>query len=102
MGTRVVGLIFLDNRIMDEDLHCISETSQFERSDSAEKAIELLVQDQDYTGKIKELQAYLDKVNEIVKPGCSPEVLKVALNSISSLVNFLSHISSSPKPLASL
>ncbi|CBI38094.3 unnamed protein product, partial [Vitis vinifera] len=87
---------------MDEDLHCISETSQFERSDSAEKAIELLVQDQDYTGKIKELQAYLDKVNEIVKPGCSPEVLKVALNSISSLVNFLSHISSSPKPLASL
>lgn len=53
----------LDNRIMDEDLHCISETSQFERSDSAEKAIELLVQDQDYTGKIKELQAYLDKVN---------------------------------------
>ena len=46
---------------MDEE--CNSESPRFERPDSAEKAIKLIVQDQDYTRKIKELQAYLDKVN---------------------------------------
>ncbi|KAK0584245.1 hypothetical protein LWI29_009972 [Acer saccharum] len=44
--------------------------------------------------KIKELQAYLDMVKKIVRPGCSEQVLKVALSSMSSLVNILTTMSS--------
>ncbi|TXG57820.1 hypothetical protein EZV62_015649 [Acer yangbiense] len=62
----------------------------------------------DYFMKIKELQAYLDmydnvvKGEEIVRPGCSEQVLKVALSSMSSLVNVLTTMSSTSKIHASL
>lgn len=58
--------------------------------------------DQECIGKIKELQFYLDTVEKVVKPGCSQELLNVALTSLSSLVKTLSIISSGPCLLASL
>ncbi|XP_059437740.1 pyrophosphate--fructose 6-phosphate 1-phosphotransferase subunit alpha-like [Corylus avellana] len=64
--------------------------------------IGLCTEDLVYMEKIKELQDYLDKVKNMVKPGCSQEVLKVALSSMSSLVNFLSSMSTRPKLHASL
>ncbi|KAK9997882.1 hypothetical protein SO802_017485 [Lithocarpus litseifolius] len=51
--------------------------------------------------RIKELHDYLDMVKKIGKPGCSEEVLEVALSSISSLINLLS-VASTPKLHASL
>ncbi|KAI3448991.1 hypothetical protein Pfo_005656 [Paulownia fortunei] len=50
--------------------------------------------DQDYVEKIKEFQCFVDMVKKIVRPGCSPEMLNVALSSMSSLVKTLSVISS--------
>lgn len=65
------------------------------------KAMGLCTEDLGCMEKIKELHNYLDMVKMIVKPGCSEEVLEVALSSLSSLLNFLS-ISSTPKLHASL
>ncbi|CAL5331176.1 unnamed protein product [Camellia sinensis] len=74
------------------------------------KAISLPLRDEDYTEDIKEVQAYLDKlcglgvdmVKKIVRPGCSQQVLNVAVSSMSSLARILSALSSEPKPRASL
>ncbi|KAI7980720.1 E3 ubiquitin-protein ligase UPL6 [Camellia lanceoleosa] len=66
------------------------------------KAISLPLRDEDYTEDIKDVHAYLDKVKKIVRPGCSQEVLNVAVSSMSSLARILSAMSSKPKPRASL
>ncbi|CAL5331178.1 unnamed protein product [Camellia sinensis] len=66
------------------------------------KAISLPLRDEDYTEDIKDVPAYLDKVKKIVRPGCSKEVLNVAVSSMSSLTRILSAMSSEPKPRASL
>ncbi|XP_052194000.1 pyrophosphate--fructose 6-phosphate 1-phosphotransferase subunit alpha-like [Diospyros lotus] len=66
------------------------------------KAINLCLQDQEYIGNIKKVQVYLDKMKKIVRPGCSQEVLDVAVSSMSSLVRILSVTSPTPKPHASL
>ncbi|KAI8025722.1 Pyrophosphate--fructose 6-phosphate 1-phosphotransferase subunit alpha [Camellia lanceoleosa] len=66
------------------------------------KANSLPLRDEDYTEDLKEVQAYLDKVKKIVRPGCSQEVLNVAVSSMSSLARILSAMSSKPKPRASL
>ncbi|XVF25369.1 hypothetical protein REPUB_Repub13aG0206900 [Reevesia pubescens] len=63
--------------------------------------------DEDHIIKIKEFQAYFDmlgmsRMKKMVKPGYSQEVLKVALNSMSSLVSILTYMSSSPKLHSSL
>ncbi|KAF9679455.1 hypothetical protein SADUNF_Sadunf06G0016800 [Salix dunnii] len=61
-----------------------------------------LAEDQEYIKEIKELHAYLDMVKTMVRPGCSPEVLKIALNSMSTLFNTLTFVSSVTRPRASL
>jgi pyrophosphate--fructose-6-phosphate 1-phosphotransferase len=67
---------------------------QFDGPGADSKAVTLCVEDQDYMGRIKELQEYLDKVRTIVKPGCSQDVLKAALSAMSSLTDILSLMSS--------
>nr|DAD41899.1 TPA_asm: hypothetical protein HUJ06_016222 [Nelumbo nucifera] len=66
---------------------------QFEGPGADAKTVTLCVEDQDYMGRIKKLQEYLDKVRSIVKPGCSQEVLKAALSAMASVTEVLSVIS---------
>ncbi|XP_019172071.1 PREDICTED: pyrophosphate--fructose 6-phosphate 1-phosphotransferase subunit alpha [Ipomoea nil] len=66
---------------------------QFDGPGADAKALILCVEDQDYMGRIKELQEYLDKVRTIVKPGCSQDVLKAALSAMASVTNILSVMS---------
>jgi pyrophosphate--fructose-6-phosphate 1-phosphotransferase len=56
----------------------------------------LAVEDNDYIGKVQELYALLDKVKEIVKPGCPGEVLKAALCSMASVTEILKVMSAPP------
>ncbi|KAL3815197.1 hypothetical protein ACJIZ3_016465 [Penstemon smallii] len=58
--------------------------------------------DRDYVEKIDEFHFYVDKVKKIVKPGCAPEMLNVALSSLNSLVQELSLLSSKQYLHASL
>ncbi|XP_004253113.1 pyrophosphate--fructose 6-phosphate 1-phosphotransferase subunit alpha-like [Solanum lycopersicum] len=67
---------------------------QFDGPGADAKAITLCVEDQDYMGRIKKLQEYLDKVRTIVKPGCSQDVLKAALSAMSSVTEILSVMAS--------
>ncbi|XP_008796200.1 pyrophosphate--fructose 6-phosphate 1-phosphotransferase subunit alpha [Phoenix dactylifera] len=67
---------------------------QFDGPGADAKAITLCVEDQDYMGRIKLLQEYLDKVKSIVKPGCSQDVLKAALSSMASVTDVLSVMAS--------
>ncbi|KAF3684814.1 Pyrophosphate--fructose 6-phosphate 1-phosphotransferase subunit alpha [Capsicum annuum] len=67
---------------------------QFDGPGADAKAVTLCVEDQDYMGRIKKLQEYLDKVRAIVKPGCSQDVLKAALSAMASVTDILSVISS--------
>ncbi|XP_055834266.1 pyrophosphate--fructose 6-phosphate 1-phosphotransferase subunit alpha [Solanum dulcamara] len=67
---------------------------QFDGPGADAKAVTLCVEDQDYIGRIKKLQEYLDKVRTIVKPGCSQDVLKAALSAMASVTDILSVISS--------
>ncbi|KAL7244576.1 hypothetical protein ACSBR2_000035 [Camellia fascicularis] len=66
---------------------------QFDGPGVDAKAVTLCVEDQDYMGRIKELQEYLDKVRTIVKPGCSQDVLKAALSAMASVTEILSLMS---------
>lgn len=66
---------------------------QFEGPGADAKPITLRVEDQDYMGRIKKLQEYLDKVKSIVKPGCSQEILKAALSSMASVTEVLNVMS---------
>nr|DAD46463.1 TPA_asm: hypothetical protein HUJ06_016400 [Nelumbo nucifera] len=66
---------------------------QYEGPGADAKTVTLCVEDQDYMGRIKKLQEYLDKVRNIVKPGCSLDVLKAALSSMSSVTEVLSVMS---------
>ncbi|KAG6703275.1 pyrophosphate--fructose 6-phosphate 1-phosphotransferase subunit alpha-like isoform X2 [Carya illinoinensis] len=88
--------------VLMDDLYQNSSFSQLDEPDPKEKTMDVLTKDLDYMEKIKELQGYLDMVKKIAKPGCSEEVLNVALSSMSSLVNLLSSMSSRSKTLASL
>ncbi|CAN4095509.1 unnamed protein product [Withania somnifera] len=67
---------------------------QFDGPGADSKAVTLCVEDQDYMGRIKKLQEYLDKVRTIVKPGCSQDVLKAALSAMSSVTDILSVMAS--------
>ncbi|CAI9115316.1 OLC1v1016190C1 [Oldenlandia corymbosa var. corymbosa] len=67
---------------------------QFDGPGADAKPVSLCVEDQDYMGRIKQLQEYLDKVRTIVKPGCSQDVLKAALSAMSSVTDILSVMSS--------
>ncbi|KAK7407752.1 hypothetical protein VNO78_09804 [Psophocarpus tetragonolobus] len=68
---------------------------QFDGSGADAKVITLSVEDQDYMGRIKKLQEYLEQVRTIVKPGCPQEVLKAALSVMASVTEVLAAMSTS-------
>ncbi|XP_022777256.1 pyrophosphate--fructose 6-phosphate 1-phosphotransferase subunit alpha-like isoform X2 [Durio zibethinus] len=86
---------------MMDDFYRGAGSSLLEEPESSMVFMDLHRQDEDHIRKIKEFQDYFDMVKRMVKPGCSQEVLKVALNSISSLVSILTYMSS-PKLHSSL
>ncbi|KAL7605607.1 uncharacterized protein LOC111879989 [Lactuca sativa] len=62
-------------------------------TDDINQGVNLLsVAEMDYMEKIKEFHERLDMVKKIVKPGCSHEVLNIALCSLSSLARILSQM----------
>ncbi|KAH8514927.1 hypothetical protein H0E87_003688 [Populus deltoides] len=81
-------------RFLMEDLYRNPGPLQFDGPGADSKAVSLCVEDADYMGRIKKLQEYLDKVRNIVKPGCSQDVLKAALSVMSSVTEVLSVMSS--------
>ncbi|GAB2210388.1 hypothetical protein Droror1_Dr00015654 [Drosera rotundifolia] len=80
-------------RFLIEDLYRNPGPLQFHGPGADAKAVSLCVEDQDYMGRIKQLQIYLDKVRTIVKPGCSQDVLKAALSAMASVTDILSVMS---------
>ncbi|KAJ8762375.1 hypothetical protein K2173_007533 [Erythroxylum novogranatense] len=81
-------------KFLMDDLYRNPGPLQFDGPGADAKAVTLCVEDQDYMGRIKELQGYLEKVRAIVKPGCSQEVLKAALSIMASVTEVLSAMSS--------
>ncbi|MBA0723432.1 hypothetical protein Golax_004011 [Gossypium laxum] len=88
------------NNVMDE-LYREAGTTLLEEPDSSMELMDTHREDEDHIRKIKEFQDYLQMVKIMIKPGCSEEVLKVALNSMSSLVGILAFMSY-PKRRSSL
>ncbi|XP_010527650.1 PREDICTED: pyrophosphate--fructose 6-phosphate 1-phosphotransferase subunit alpha-like [Tarenaya hassleriana] len=77
-----------------EDVYRNPGPLQFDGPGADAKSITLCVEDQDYMGRIKKLQEYLDRVRTIVKPGCSQDVVKAALSIMASVTDVLSVMSS--------
>uniref|UniRef100_A0A7C9CM01 Pyrophosphate--fructose 6-phosphate 1-phosphotransferase subunit alpha n=1 Tax=Opuntia streptacantha TaxID=393608 RepID=A0A7C9CM01_OPUST len=77
-------------RFLMEDIYRNPGPLQFDGPGSDAKAVTLSVEDQDYMGRIKHLQEYLNEVRAIVKPGCSQDVLKAALSAMASVTEILS------------
>ncbi|KAK2399762.1 pyrophosphate--fructose 6-phosphate 1-phosphotransferase subunit beta [Trifolium repens] len=75
---------------------------QFDGPGADAKPITLNVEDQDYMGRIKKLQEYLEQVRTLVKPGCPQEVLKAALSVMGSVTEVLTAMSSSAGNMSSL
>ncbi|MBA0694590.1 hypothetical protein Goari_004872 [Gossypium aridum] len=88
------------NNVMDE-LYREAGTTLLEEPDSSMELMDTHREDEDHIRKIKEFQDYLQMVKIMIKPGCSVEVLKVALNSMSSIVGILAFMSY-PKHRSSL
>ncbi|CAL9240888.1 unnamed protein product [Arabidopsis halleri] len=82
-------------KFLMEDMYRNPGPVQYDGPGADAKAVSLCVEDQDYMGKIKKLQEYLDQVRTIVKPGCSQDVLKAALSVMASVTDVLTTISSS-------
>ncbi|CAH2067602.1 unnamed protein product [Thlaspi arvense] len=82
-------------KFLMEDMYRNPGPLQYDGPGADAKAVSLCVEDQDYMGRIKKLQEYLDQVRTIVKPGCSQDVLKAALSVMASVTDVLSTISSS-------
>ncbi|KAI8004832.1 Pyrophosphate--fructose 6-phosphate 1-phosphotransferase subunit alpha [Camellia lanceoleosa] len=82
-------------KFLMDDIYRNPGPLQFDGPGADAKAVTLCVEDQDYMGRIKELQKYLDKVRTIVKPGCSQDVLKAALSAMASVTEILSVMTSS-------
>ncbi|CAH8370960.1 unnamed protein product [Eruca vesicaria subsp. sativa] len=82
-------------KFLMEDMYRNPGPVQYDGPGADAKAVTLCVEDQDYMGRIKKLQEYLDQVRTIVKPGCSQDVLKAALSVMASVTDVLSTISSS-------
>ncbi|KAJ0987126.1 hypothetical protein J5N97_005482 [Dioscorea zingiberensis] len=83
------------SKFLMDDIYRNPGPLQFEGPGADAKALTLCAEDQDYMGRIKLLQEYLDKVRSIVKPGCSQEILKAALSAMSSVTDVLTVMSSS-------
>ncbi|KDP36731.1 hypothetical protein JCGZ_08022 [Jatropha curcas] len=82
-------------KFLMDDIYRNPGPLQFEGPGADARPVTLCVEDQDYMGRIKKLQEYLDQVRTIVKPGCSQEVLKAALSVMASVTDVLSAMSSS-------
>ncbi|MQL69626.1 hypothetical protein Taro_001938 [Colocasia esculenta] len=82
------------SKLLMDDIYRNPGPLQFEGLGSDSKTMTLCAEDQDYMGRIKEFQEYLDKVKSIVKPGCSQDVLKAALSAMTSVMDVLSIMSS--------
>ncbi|XP_020265420.1 pyrophosphate--fructose 6-phosphate 1-phosphotransferase subunit alpha-like isoform X3 [Asparagus officinalis] len=80
-------------RFLMDDMYRNPGPMQFEGPGADVKPLTLCIEDQDYMGRIKKLQEYLEKVKSIVKPGCSQDVLKAALSSMASVTEVLSVMS---------
>ncbi|XP_077210502.1 pyrophosphate--fructose 6-phosphate 1-phosphotransferase subunit alpha-like isoform X2 [Tasmannia lanceolata] len=81
------------SRFLMDDIYRNPGSLQFDGPGSDAKTVTLCVEDQDYMGRIKKLQEYLNKVRSIVKPGCSQDILKAALSSMASVAEVLSVMS---------
>ncbi|KAK9063992.1 hypothetical protein SSX86_017864 [Deinandra increscens subsp. villosa] len=81
-------------KFLMEDVYRNPGPLQFDGPGADSRTFSLHIQDLDYMGRIKELNAYLDKVRSIVKPGCSQDILKAALSCMSSVADVLSVMSS--------
>ncbi|XP_059651734.1 pyrophosphate--fructose 6-phosphate 1-phosphotransferase subunit alpha-like isoform X2 [Cornus florida] len=101
-GHSTLSMLNQDDELLTDAIYHNTESSPFKEPDTLRKAISSCSQGDDYIEKIKDLQVYLDLVEKIVKPGCSQEMLEVALSSMSLLVRKLSVMSSKPKPHSSL
>ncbi|XP_041017742.1 pyrophosphate--fructose 6-phosphate 1-phosphotransferase subunit alpha [Juglans microcarpa x Juglans regia] len=82
------------SKFLMDDMYRNPGPLQFDGPGADSKAVSLCVEDQDYMGRIKKLQEYLDKVRTIVKPGCSQDVLKAALSVMASVTDVLSVMAS--------
>ncbi|XP_020265419.1 pyrophosphate--fructose 6-phosphate 1-phosphotransferase subunit alpha-like isoform X2 [Asparagus officinalis] len=82
-----------DSSFLMDDMYRNPGPMQFEGPGADVKPLTLCIEDQDYMGRIKKLQEYLEKVKSIVKPGCSQDVLKAALSSMASVTEVLSVMS---------
>ncbi|EFJ20412.1 hypothetical protein SELMODRAFT_108705 [Selaginella moellendorffii] len=80
--------------LLMDDLYRNPGPLQFDGPGADLKTITLSVEDRDYIGRIQELRSYLDKVKDIIKPGCPEEILKAALSSMASVTEVLSVMSS--------
>ncbi|XP_057837529.2 pyrophosphate--fructose 6-phosphate 1-phosphotransferase subunit alpha [Cryptomeria japonica] len=80
-------------RFLMDDIYRNPGPLQFEGPGADIKTITLSVEDQDYIGRIQLLRSYLDKVRDIVKPGCPEEVLKAALSAMASVSDVLTVMS---------
>ncbi|KAM7253057.1 hypothetical protein ACFE04_025675 [Oxalis oulophora] len=83
------------SRFLVEDIYRNPGPLQFDGTGADSKTVTLCVEDQDYMGRIKQVQEYLDKIRTIVKPGCPQEVLKAALSVMASVTDVLSVMSNS-------
>ncbi|KAJ4841318.1 hypothetical protein Tsubulata_025704, partial [Turnera subulata] len=85
-------------KFLMDDLYRNPGPLHFDGPGADAKAVALSVEDQDYMGRIKELNEYLEKVRIIVKPGCLQEVLKAPLSVMASITESLRL----PRPLLRL
>ncbi|PKA47341.1 Pyrophosphate--fructose 6-phosphate 1-phosphotransferase subunit alpha [Apostasia shenzhenica] len=83
------------SKFLIEDIYRNPGPLQFDGPGADAKTFTLSVEDQDYMGRIKLLQEYLEKVKSIVKPGCPQDVLKAALSSMASITEVLTVMASS-------
>ncbi|GJY31757.1 hypothetical protein Tco_0415252 [Tanacetum coccineum] len=60
---------------------------QFDGPRADTQVMSLCVEDIDYMGRIKKLNEYLEKVQAMVKPGCSQDLVKAALSAMSSVTD---------------
>eukprot|EP00897_Mesotaenium_endlicherianum_P000776 jgi/Mesen1/1069/ME000123S00242 len=77
-----------------EDLYRNPGPLQFEGPGSDAHTATLDLEEHNYLGKIQQLRSHLDKVRDLVRPGCPPEVLSAALSSLSSVTDILSVMAS--------
>ncbi|KAL3739117.1 hypothetical protein ACJRO7_020508 [Eucalyptus globulus] len=75
---------------------------KMEGPESDQYAVNFCGEEEDLSEKMKELQGYIKMVQQTVKPGCSPEVVELALHSMANLVEFLSSVSSKTELISSL